>query len=126
MAHQPLRAKLRRTPFRSRLLLGACVALLIASNADAAQAERPAGATTSPAARSSVGTSTATATATPAAAPATPPAPAVPAETTQAGNKPTKEKAPPGSTARRERSPDVFVPSEAVPEDRPLAFPVDI
>lgn len=31
---------------------------------------------------------------------------------------------PPRDTPRR--SPDIFVPTEGVPEDRPIAFPVDI
>lgn len=115
MLHNPTQVKPRRDPPQARLLLAACAALVIASAADAAPAEPPAGATTPPATRSSGSTNAPTTT--------SPPASRV---DTQASKKPDKGKSTPGTSERRGRSPDVFVPSEAVPEDRPLAFPVDI
>ena len=119
MLIRPTPANPMRDRPHARLLLAACIALSIASSANTAPAERPAGATTPPAARSSGSTDTPATTAAPAETTS-------PGEKTPAGNTPGKGKSTPATPERRGRSPDVFVPSEAVPEDRPLAFPVDI
>jgi hypothetical protein len=47
------------------------------------------------------------------------------APTTRAADTDDAAPPPPPANAPR-RSPDIFVPTENVPEDRPIAFPVDI
>ncbi len=111
------RTVLRRGPVATGLAIVALsLAAAIAIAAPAANAPGADGAAPAPSAASAavpVGTA-------PAGAAATSGAPQASNGDDDAARPP-----PPPANAPR-RSPDIFVPSESVPEDRPVAFPVDI
>ena len=128
-------APVGRGQWSARTSAAVCVVLAIANGAVVAQAGGPAGSASQPPVEPSKKPA-ATATATRTAASATPaekdqPATAGSAADSASDTAPdplpgTTPRTPPSKTSRRDRGPDVFVPSERVPEDRPLAFPVDI